>query len=44
MANVIRLDKVKGYPVSFENSIENLEQGLFLGTYLILPVLFSILI
>ena len=30
MANVIRLDKVKGYPVSFENSIENLEQGLFL--------------
>ena len=27
MANVIRLDKVKGYPVSFENSIENLEQG-----------------
>ena len=30
MANVIRLDKVKGYPVSFENSIENLEQGYFL--------------
>ena len=30
MANVIRLDKVKGYPVSFENSIENLEQGVFL--------------
>lgn len=30
MANVIRLDKVKGYPVSFENSIENLEQGTFL--------------
>ena len=30
MANVIRLDKVKGYPVSFKNSIENLEQGLFL--------------
>ena len=30
MANVIRLDKVKGYPVSFENSIEKLEQGLFL--------------
>ena len=30
MANVIRLDKVKGYPVSFENSLENLEQGLFL--------------
>ena len=29
MANVIRLDKVKGYPVSFENSIENLEQGVF---------------
>ena len=30
MANVIRLDKVKGYPVSFENSIEGLEQGYFL--------------
>lgn len=30
MANVIRLDKIKGYPVSFENSIENLEQGVFL--------------
>lgn len=30
MANVIRLDKVKGYPVSFKNSIGNLEQGLFL--------------
>ena len=30
MANVIRLDKVKGYPVSFKNSIENLAQGLFL--------------
>jgi hypothetical protein len=30
MANVIRLDKVKGYPVSFENSVENLEQGVFL--------------
>lgn len=30
MANIIRLDKVKGYPVSFENSIENLEQGFFL--------------
>ena len=30
MANVIRLDKVKGYPVSFVNSIEKLEQGLFL--------------
>jgi hypothetical protein len=30
MANVIRLDKVKGYPVSFENSIEKLEQGFFL--------------
>ena len=30
MANVIRLDKVKGYPVSFENSIEGLEQGYLL--------------
>lgn len=30
MANIIRLDKVKGYPVSFENSIDKLEQGFFL--------------
>lgn len=30
MANVIRLDKIKGYPVSFENSVENLQQGTFL--------------
>lgn len=30
MASIIRLDKVKGYPVSFVNSIANLENGQFL--------------
>ena len=30
MANVIRLDKVKGYPVTFKNSLGALENGLFL--------------
>lgn len=31
MASMIRLDKVKGYPVSFFNSIEGLENGQFLA-------------
>lgn len=30
MASIIRLDKVKGYPVSFYNSIAGLENGQFL--------------
>ena len=31
MASIIRLDKVKGYPVSFYNSIGDLENGQFLA-------------
>ena len=31
MASIIRLDKVKGYPVSFYNSIGDLENGQFLS-------------
>ncbi len=30
MASIIRLDKVKGYPVSFFNTIDGLENGQFL--------------
>ena len=31
MASIIRLDKVKGYPISFKNTVGELENGQFLS-------------